>query len=144
MRFRPRLIFGRAASGEAGDAERGLAKGLQEGEIKQAVQEGGHLRNVLVVSKCVGKYVEHLAYIRPSWRRDFLPLRTWQDKGDRTYRDLDRLLTLIRVDFGYRGVVPIYIVGDPELARYKSAAHEGEPPDGPIPPFCDECREGAD
>jgi len=116
-----------------------LSTGLQEGEIKQAIQEGGHVRNVFVVSKCVGKHTEHLAYIRPSWRRDFLPLKTWQDKGDRTYRDLDRLLILIRVDFKYRGVVPVYIVGDPELARYKSAAQEGKPPDGPIPPFCDDC-----
>lgn len=116
-----------------------MSTGLQEGEIKQAIQEGGHVRNVFVVSKCVGKHTEHLAYIRPSWRRDFLPLKTWQDKGDRTYRDLDRLLILIRVDFKYRGVVPVYIVGDPELARYKSAAQEGKPPDGPIPPFCDDC-----
>jgi len=119
--------------------ERGLPKGLQEGEIKQAIEEGGHVRNVLVVTKCVGSHAEYLAYIRPSWRRDFLPLRTWQDKGDRTYRDLDRLLTLIRVDFRFRGVVPVYIVGDPELTRYKSAAKEGELPDGPVPPFCDDC-----
>ncbi|KFD27414.1 hypothetical protein [Sphingobium yanoikuyae] len=114
-----------------------MATGLQEGEIKQAIAEGGHVRNVLVVSKCVGGHTEHLAYIRPSWRRDFLPLRTWQDKGDRTYRDLDRLLLLIRADFGYRGVVPVYIVGDPELARYGKIAHEGAPQSGPCPPDCD-------
>ena len=112
-----------------------MATGLQEGEIKQALAEGGCIRNVLIVSKCVGREVEHLAYLRPSWRRDFLPLRTWQDRGDRTYRDLDRLLTLIRVDFRFRGCVPVYIAGDPELARYKALAQE-VPATGPVPPDC--------
>ena len=107
-----------------------MSTGLQEGEIKQAIEEGGYIRNVLVVSKIVGKHTEHLAYIRPSWRRDFLPLRTWQDRGDRTYRDLDRLLTLIRVDFGYSGVVPLYVAGDSDLARYKTAGQESAPPAG--------------
>lgn len=110
-----------------------MSTGLQEGEIKQAIEEGGHIRNVLIVSKLVGKHTEYLAYIRPSWRRHFLPLRTWQDRADRTYRDLNRLLTLIRVDFGYAGVVPLYVAGDSDLARYKaagqeSAASSGEPP----------------
>jgi hypothetical protein len=111
--------------------------GLQEGEIKQGVENGGHVRNVLVVSKCVGKHVEHLAYIRLSWKRDFLPLRIWGDKSDRTYRDLDRLLMLIRTDFRYLGVIPIYIAGHSELARYKALLGlEGAPPTGPVPPNC--------
>lgn len=112
-----------------------MAGGLQEGEIKQGIAEGGHIRNVLVVSKCVGRHVEHLAYVLPSWRRELLPLRTWQDKADRTYRDLDRLLTLIRVDFRFRGCIPVYITGDPELARYKALAREF-PAAGPVPPDC--------
>ena len=99
--------------------------GLQEGEIKQGLEEGGHIRNVLVVSRGEGKRTEHLAYFRPSWRRDFLPLRTWADEGDRMYRDLDRLLTLIREDFAYCGVIPLYLAGDPGLRKYKvPLAHE--------------------
>jgi hypothetical protein len=95
-----------------------LAKGLSEGEIRQKLSEGGRLRNVLVVSK-LGGSLEHLAFIRPSWRRDFLPLRTWGDKANRYYRDVDRLLQLIREDFGYQGVIPFYISDDPELPRYR-------------------------
>lgn len=114
---------------------RGLASGLQEGEIRQALLEGGRIRNVLIVSKCVGAAVEDLAYLRASWRRDFLPLRTWNDRGDRTYRDLDRLLTLIRADFGFGGCIPVYIAGDPEFARYKALARE-LPVAGPLPHHC--------
>jgi hypothetical protein len=95
-----------------------LAKGLSEGEIRQKLSEGGRLRNVFVVCKPGGP-LEHLAFIRPSWRRDFLPLRTWGDKANRYYRDVDRLLQLIREDFGYQGVIPFYVSDDPELPRYR-------------------------
>ena len=97
-----------------------MASGLQEGEIRQELQSGGHLRNVLIITKTNGDTAEHLAYVRPSWRRGFLPLRTWGDKEDRTYKDLDRLLTLLRDDFGYYGFIGLYMDGDPDLARYRA------------------------
>jgi hypothetical protein len=74
-----------------------------------------------------------LAYIRPSWRRDFLPLRFWGDKENRTYRDADRLLALLRDDFGYQGVIPFYVTDDPDLARYRALAASmtsSSPPSG--------------
>jgi hypothetical protein len=96
-----------------------LASGLQEGEIKEELQSGGHLRNVLIITKTIEGTAEHLAYVRPSWRREFLPLRTWGDKEDRTYKDLDRLLQLLRDDFGYLGFIGLYMDGDPDLTRYR-------------------------
>ncbi|MGA7807665.1 hypothetical protein [Bradyrhizobium sp.] len=103
-----------------------MANGLQEGEIKHELQSGGHLRNVLIITKTIGGAAEHLAYVRPSWRREFLPLRTWADKEDRTYKDLDRLLVLIRDDFGYRGFIGLYMDGDPDLARYRALSETEE------------------
>ena len=101
-----------------------MARGLQEGEIKQAVRGGGYLRDVLIVCKGDGSDHEYLAYFRPSWRRELMPLRTWQDRSDRMYRNINRLLVLIRDDFAFDGVVPVYMAGDPELARYKALAKE--------------------
>lgn len=99
-----------------------MPKGLSEGEIRQGIAEGGRLRNVVVVCTVCNDAREHLAYIRPSWRRDFLPMRTWGDKSDRTYRDADRLLALLRDDFGYHGVIPFYESDDPDLPRYRALA----------------------
>ena len=106
-----------------------MAIGVQEGDIRQHLAQGGYLRSVLVVSKNVAGGVEHLAYIWASWRRGFRPLRTWDDKFDRTYRDLDRLLTLVRGDFGYRGPIALYLEGDRELARYRALAEAPEAPE---------------
>lgn len=104
-----------------------MARGLQEGEIRQELQSGGRLRNVLIISKTIEGTVEHLAYVRPSWRREFMPLRTWGDKEDRTYKDLDRLLVLLRDDYGYQGFIGLYMEGDPDLVRYRvlSETEEG-------------------
>ena len=99
-----------------------MARGLQEGEIRQELQNGGHLRNVLIITKTIEGMADHLAYMRPSWRREVLPLRTWGDKEDRTYKDLDRLLVLLREDFGYRGFIGLYMDGAPDLARYRALA----------------------
>ena len=96
-----------------------MASGLQEGEIRQELQSGGHLRNIIIITKKIGGAAEHVAYLRPSWRREFLPLRTWGDKDDRTYKDIDRLLGLLRDDFGYWGFIGLYMEDDPDLARYR-------------------------
>jgi hypothetical protein len=106
--------------------ERPLPGGLQEGEIRQELQSGGRLRNVLIITKTIDGAAEHLAYVRPSWRREFLPLRTWGDKEDRTYKDLDRLLVLLRDDFGYRGFIGLYMDGDSDLARYRALSEAEE------------------
>ena len=87
------------------------------------------MRKVLVVSKDMAGGVEHLAYLWTSWRRGFRPLRTWDDKYDRTYRDLDRLLTLVRIDFRYRGPIALYMEGDRELARYRALVENESEPD---------------
>ena len=43
---------------------RPLARGLQEGEIRQELQSNGRLRNVLIITKTIEGAAEHLAYVR--------------------------------------------------------------------------------
>ena len=97
-----------------------MAEPLQEGDIRTGLATGGYIRNAFVVEREIESGCEYVIYLRPSWRRVFLPLRTWQDKGDRKWRDLDRAMHLLRKEFGYRGAIPIYLQGDPELAKYRA------------------------
>ena len=97
-----------------------MAEPLQEGDIRTSLAAGGYIRNAFVVEREIEGGCEYVIYLRPSWRRDFLPLRTWQDKGDRKWRDLDRAMHLLRKDFGYRGTIAIYLQGDPDLAKYRA------------------------
>jgi hypothetical protein len=62
---------------------------------------------------------EFVVYIRPSWKRGYRILRTWRDKGDRAFRDFDRMLPILR-DLGHDGPVTVYKAGSTELARFRS------------------------
>lgn len=96
--------------------------GLQEGDIKAALADGGRILNVIIICRSDAEGCEHIPYFHTSWGRGFRALRTWADKGDRTYRDLNRLLALVRSDFEYKGYIVLYLAGDAELARYKGLA----------------------
>jgi len=109
-----------------------LAAGFQEGDIKAGLANGGRILNALVVCRTTDDGFEHVPYLRASWCRGFRPLRTWADRGDRTYRDLNRLVSLVREDFGYSGYIILFKAGDAGLARYAAIApHDRvvEPPD---------------
>ncbi len=93
--------------------------GLQEGDIKAGLAEGGRVLNAIIVCRWDGEECEHLPYFHASWGRGLRPLRTMGDRADRTYRDLNRLLALIRQDFDYPGYVAHYFAGDAQLAPYK-------------------------
>lgn len=97
---------------------------LVEGEIRQELERGGGITGVVVVCRVIDGQLEHVAYIRTSWRRRYLPLRTWGDRSDRTYRDTDRLLELIRIQFGYVGVIHFYTQGDRSLSGLENIAEE--------------------
>lgn len=98
--------------------------GLVEGEIRQELERGGAITGVVVVCRVMGGQLEHVAYIRTSWRKEYLPLRTWGDRSDRTYRDTDRLLELLRIQFRYEGVIHFYTQGDPMLPGIAHVAEE--------------------
>lgn len=94
--------------------------GIQEGEIRSRIAAGDWLRQVFIVSVTVKGQMEHLAFVRPSWHRHFLPICTWEMRAERPYRDIDRLLRLLREEFRYRGAIPVYLESDPRLAVYRA------------------------
>jgi len=96
-----------------------VSKELQEADIRTGLAEGGRIRGAFLVARLEPHGLEFMVYLRPSWDKNFLPLRTWRSKADRTYRDVGRLLQLLGDDYGYWGPICIYPAGSPELARFK-------------------------
>lgn len=95
-------------------------KTFQEGDIKAGVRDGGHVRSVFIIARPAERGSGYIPYIRVDWTRGFRPLRTFRDKGDRVYRDLNRLVGLLRVEFAYLGEISLFISGDPELRRFRT------------------------
>ncbi len=65
-----------------------------------------------------GERPDFVVYMCPSWTRGYRILRTWRDKGDRTFRDFDRLLRTVR-DFGHVGPVTVYSFDCPDLVKFR-------------------------
>ena len=74
---------------------------------------------MFVIARPVERGAGYVAYIRTSWTRGFRPLRTFHDKGDRVYRDLDLLVGLIRTKFAYHGEISIFEASDEALQRFR-------------------------
>jgi hypothetical protein len=58
-----------------------------------------------------------------AWRlsgRASAPPRTWSDKADQTFKDLDPLLAFLREEFSYRGFIGLHVDDDPDLACYRA------------------------
>ena len=99
-----------------------MRAGLQEIEIKSGLAAGGRIRNVFITAETVDGRALYRLYLRSSWSRHFLPLRSWADRSDRTYRELDRLITLVRDDFGFQDYIILYRADDPKLSRYRTVS----------------------
>lgn len=105
-----------------------MSTSLQEGEIRAALRDGGSIRGVFLVARRESYGFEFQAYLRPSWSRLYLPLRTFGGKADRTYRDVGRLVQLICEDFGFVGPICIHAAKAPELARFRGLLPHDAPP----------------
>ena len=97
-----------------------LPAGLEEHDIRSGLGQGGSILGIFVVESSAHRGPKYVAYIRTSWKRSFFALRTYRGRSNRMYRDLDRLVRLIRDEFRYRGPITIHIEGAPELRRFRA------------------------
>jgi hypothetical protein len=97
-----------------------LAAGLREGDIQARLREGGRIQGIFVIERSAPDGAKYVAYLRTTWKRGFHALQTYRGKSDRIYRDLDRLLRLVRDEFRYTGSVTLFVAGDPDLQRFRA------------------------
>lgn len=93
---------------------------FQEADIRDGVAAGGRLSGVFIICRPEERGGGWVLYLRTSWTRGYRPLRTFRDRSDRVFKDLGRLVTLVRQDFCYSGEVSLFAAGDEALRRYRS------------------------
>lgn len=59
-----------------------------------------------------GRQPKYAVFLLPSWRRGYCILHVHWPARPRLYRDLDRLLVLIRFDYGYTGTIALKRASD--------------------------------
>jgi hypothetical protein len=105
-----------------------LAAGWEEGDVRSGLAEGGRIVGMFVVERALPGGPGYIAYLRTSWKRGFHAFQTYRGKSDRVYRDLDRLVRLIRVEFEYDGPIILSRAGAPELQRLRALLPEDSGP----------------
>lgn len=96
--------------------------GWTEGDILQALEQGRAIVSAVMVSRQIQGQTEYVLYLRFSWRERYSILKTWGRRSDRSYRDVDRLMELLRNRFHYLGPIHQFVRGDPGLQRLEGIA----------------------
>lgn len=94
------------------------SSGIREADIQSGLAGNGRITGLFVVDRSAAGDLEFVCYVRGSWSRHYQILRKYRDRGDRTYRDLARLIHLARHDFGFSAPIVTYEAGMPELRHF--------------------------
>jgi hypothetical protein len=88
-------------------------------EITEKLLEGGSLKGAVLEAQDDSRQPKYAVFLLPSWRRGYCILHVHWPARPRLYRDLDRLLVLIRFDYGFTGTIALKRAsGIPEQKRY--------------------------
>jgi hypothetical protein len=88
-------------------------------EITEKLLAGGSLKGAVLEAQDDSRQPKYAVFLLPSWRRGYCILHVHWPAHPRLYRDLDRLLVLIRFDYGFTGTIALKRASDiPTLKRY--------------------------
>jgi hypothetical protein len=113
----PRMITPSAMSAVA-SIPHGVVRresGLSLSDLQEQLKGGGRITGVVVVERPDGAATRYVPYFATTWRHGYSVMKAHDNKSDRTYKDLVRLMQLLRVEFAYAGAVTIYASGVTEL-----------------------------
>ena len=92
--------------------------GIQQAEIQEQINKGERLTGFLVVDRTAGNGPVFVGYVRGSWSVGYRLLKTFRGRSVRAFRDVSRLLHIVKYDFRYSPPITIYAAGTPELRRF--------------------------
>lgn len=98
------------------EGESALGLHIQECDVREGLEQGGAIKAVVIVCRSDGDGLEHCAWLRTSWLHGFHLLHTFRARGVRSYRNLNLLVGLIRLEWGFKGPITLRLHDDPELA----------------------------
>ncbi len=79
-------------------------------EISDYLKDNGHITGVIVEARGGVRQAKYAALFSTSWRSGYCILHKNWPSVPRLYRDLDRLLALIRLDYRYTGEITLKYV----------------------------------
>ena len=84
-------------------------------EVFSRIDQGGCLRGAVVEAQDDHPHPQYAVFLLSSWRKEYTVLGFNSRESPRLFRSLDRILALVRVDYGFKGIVAVRIAGEEPL-----------------------------
>ena len=79
-------------------------------EAFSRIEQGGCLRGVVLEAQEDGPRPQYAVFLLSSWRKEYTVLGFGSAERPRLFRDLDRVLALVRCEYAFKGTVALRIV----------------------------------
>ncbi len=93
------------------------APSITHAEITEQLERGGRLRGATIEAQDDGPAPKYAVYLLVSWRRPYCILNVFGALRPRLFREISRLLVMIRSDYQYRGMIAMTLASDTEGRR---------------------------
>ena len=81
-------------------------------EITERLKDGGHIRGAVLEAQDDSKQPKYAVFLLTNWRKGYCVLHVAWPARPRLFRDLDRLLGLVRFDYGFTGTIALKRASD--------------------------------
>ena len=76
-------------------------------EIAERLKNGGHIRGAVLEAQDDSKHPKYAVFLLTNWRKGYCVLHVHWPARPRLFRDLDRLLVLLRFEYGFTGTIAL-------------------------------------
>ena len=90
---------------------------ISHAEITEKLLQGGSIRGAVLEAQDDTKQPKYAVFLLPSWRKVYCVLHVAWPARPRLFRDLDRLLVLIRFEYGYQDTIALKRIGDDQNGK---------------------------
>lgn len=85
---------------------------ITHAEVTEKVKEGCYLRGAVLEAQDDSKQPRYAVFLLTNWRKGYCVLHVHWPARPRLFRDLDRLLVLLRFEYGFTGTIALKRASD--------------------------------
>lgn len=116
-----------------GDPPASVVQAITNAEIMRGLAEGGYIRGIIVEAQDrTSRTPSYAVYVLATWRPGYSLFNIAFPHRPRFFRDLDRLMELIRFELQFEGNVNIRLAGDrvgQKIGRLRSVSTSASKPE---------------
>ena len=87
-------------------------------EVFNRIEQGGCLRGAVVEAQDDSPHPKYAVFLLSSWRKEYTVLGFNSREKPRLFRGLDRIILLVRGDYGFKGTVAVRLASEGPLRSH--------------------------